>query len=105
MYCLCVAVELHKKVAAFFLPTAVIFHYVFNLRDLSNVFGGLMLSKPDLYKTPQDMIKLFYHEAARVYSGMAAGLLVCLSAGWADDCMNDLSCHAIAIVVVVQIAW
>ena len=32
------ALELHRRVAASFLPTAIKFHYIFNLRDLSNIF-------------------------------------------------------------------
>ena len=32
------ALELHRRVTASFLPTAIRFHYIFNLRDLSNIF-------------------------------------------------------------------
>uniref|UniRef100_A0A803V8E2 Dynein axonemal heavy chain 17 n=1 Tax=Ficedula albicollis TaxID=59894 RepID=A0A803V8E2_FICAL len=61
------ALGLHRKVAATFLPTAVKFHYVFNLRDFSNIFQGLLFSTPECVKQPQDLVKLYLHESSRVY--------------------------------------
>ncbi|NXH32764.1 DYH9 protein, partial [Myiagra hebetior] len=61
------ALGLHRKVAATFLPTAVKFHYVFNLRDFSNIFQGLLFSTPECVKQPQDLVKLYLHESERVY--------------------------------------
>ncbi|RLV89556.1 hypothetical protein DV515_00014816, partial [Chloebia gouldiae] len=61
------ALGLHRKVAATFLPTAVKFHYVFNLRDFSNIFQGLLFSTPECLKQPQDLVKLYLHESSRVY--------------------------------------
>uniref|UniRef100_A0A8C0VE51 Dynein axonemal heavy chain 17 n=1 Tax=Cyanistes caeruleus TaxID=156563 RepID=A0A8C0VE51_CYACU len=58
---------LHQKVASNFLPTAIKFHYIFNLRDLSNIFQGLLFSTPECLKTPVDMMRLWIHEAERVY--------------------------------------
>ncbi|KAG8128897.1 hypothetical protein E2320_015669, partial [Naja naja] len=61
------ALALHLKIAATFLPTAIKFHYNFNLRDFSNVFQGILFSTPECLKTPQDLVKLYLHESNRVY--------------------------------------
>nr|XP_054501017.1 dynein axonemal heavy chain 17 [Agelaius phoeniceus] len=61
------ALALHQKVASNFLPTAIKFHYIFNLRDLSNIFQGLLFSTPDCLKAPVDLVRLWLHEAERVY--------------------------------------
>ena len=61
------AISCHNKVASTFLPTAVRFHYLFNLRDLSNVFQGMSFSTSENFKTPIQIVRLFMHETERVY--------------------------------------
>ncbi|XP_061912443.1 dynein heavy chain 9, axonemal isoform X3 [Entelurus aequoreus] len=61
------ALALHSCVASTFLPTAVKFHYVFNLRDLSNIFQGILFSTWECLKTPVDLLKIYMHESNRVY--------------------------------------
>ncbi|KXS10801.1 hypothetical protein M427DRAFT_103173 [Gonapodya prolifera JEL478] len=61
------SLTLHKKVAQVFLPTAVKFHYVFNLRDLSNIFQGVLFALKEIIKEPLDVVRLWLHETTRVY--------------------------------------
>lgn len=61
------ALVMHKKVASTFLPTAVKFHYVFNLRDLSNIFQGVLFSSKERVKEPIELVRLFIHETTRTY--------------------------------------
>ncbi|NXF13134.1 DYH17 protein, partial [Smithornis capensis] len=61
------ALALHQKVSTTFLPTAIKFHYLFNLRDLSNIFQGLLFSTSECLKSPVDLVRLWIHEAERVY--------------------------------------
>ncbi|KAJ3023806.1 hypothetical protein HKX48_000940 [Thoreauomyces humboldtii] len=58
---------LHKKVSATFLPSAVKFHYIFNLRDLSNIFQAMLFSNKDTLHEPIDLVRLFLHETSRTY--------------------------------------
>jgi dynein heavy chain len=53
-----------------FLPSALKFHYQFNLKDTSNIFQGLLNSNPALYKAGgvTKYARLWYHELQRVFS-------------------------------------
>lgn len=62
------AIQLHKKVSTVFLPTAIKFHYIFNLRDLSNIFQGILFSYKETLKDPIDLIRIFLHESSRTYA-------------------------------------
>lgn len=62
------AIKIHNKTSITFLPTAIKFHYVFNLRDLTNLFQGIAFASGDEIKTPLSMARLLLHESDRVYS-------------------------------------
>ncbi|KAM7123899.1 LOW QUALITY PROTEIN: dynein axonemal heavy chain 11 [Ciconia maguari] len=57
---------LNQVVVQNFPPAAVKFHYIFNMRDLSNVFQGLFAT-PECLQQPKDLQCLWLHESARVY--------------------------------------
>nr|XP_021499024.1 dynein heavy chain 9, axonemal [Meriones unguiculatus] len=61
------AVTFHQKIATTFLPTAIKFHYIFNLRDFANIFQGILFSSAECVKSTQDLGKLYVHESNRVY--------------------------------------
>ena len=48
--------------------TPVKFHYIFNLRDLSRLYEGLMLSTTDQINTKAGLIRLWRNESLRVFS-------------------------------------
>ena len=59
--------SLHQKIAQVFMPTALKFHYIFNLRDLSNVFQGLLFATNECVSSPIEIVRLWCHETHRVY--------------------------------------
>ena len=49
-------------------PSAVKFHYQFNLREMAKITEGIMLATPNGYnKSPQTFVKLWVHECKRVF--------------------------------------
>lgn len=61
------AIALHNRVAQLFVPTAVKFHYLFNLRDLVNIFQGLLFATRETCPGVNDLVRLYIHEANRTY--------------------------------------
>uniref|UniRef100_A0A671XQT1 Dynein axonemal heavy chain 2 n=1 Tax=Sparus aurata TaxID=8175 RepID=A0A671XQT1_SPAAU len=60
--------ELYEAVSAHFLPTPTKIHYVFNLRDISKVFQGLLRADPLYHDTKTSLTRLWIHECFRVFS-------------------------------------
>ena len=61
------AINIHAMVNTRFLPSAVKFMYNWNMRELSNIFQGVCLSKSDYYTKPDMLVRLYIHEAVRVF--------------------------------------
>ncbi|XP_060775597.1 dynein axonemal heavy chain 2 [Neoarius graeffei] len=60
--------ELYYAITARFLPTPAKIHYLFNLRDISKVFQGLLRCHKDFHDTKQNITRLWIHECFRVFS-------------------------------------
>ncbi len=48
-------------------PTAVKTHYLFNLRDVGNVFNGIFLADKEVFATKRQLSMFWAHETIRVY--------------------------------------
>ena len=59
------ALNLHARMGQFFLPTALKFHYIFNLRDLANIFQGILFANGETCPDANNLVKLWVHEANR----------------------------------------
>ena len=59
--------NLHQKMTMKFRKSAVNFHYEFNIRHITGVFQGILMSTVDKFKDPEKVVKLWVHECDRVY--------------------------------------
>ncbi|CBZ32638.1 dynein heavy chain, putative [Leishmania donovani] len=60
-------IELHSNVAKLFFPTAIKFHYQWNMREMFNIFQGLCKSNPKLHKSSLQLVRLWVHECNRTF--------------------------------------
>uniref|UniRef100_A0A0X3PBI3 Dynein heavy chain 2 n=1 Tax=Schistocephalus solidus TaxID=70667 RepID=A0A0X3PBI3_SCHSO len=61
-------IDLYKAIVAKFLPTPTKIHYLFNLRDISKIYQGLLRSDKVYHDTRNVMLRLWIHETFRVFS-------------------------------------
>ncbi|XP_019604311.2 dynein axonemal heavy chain 10 [Rhinolophus sinicus] len=63
----CCTLALYKNIVQDLPPTPSKFHYIFNLRDLSRVFNGLLLTNPERFQTVTQMLRVWRNECLRVF--------------------------------------
>ncbi|XP_025155769.1 dynein heavy chain 2, axonemal [Harpegnathos saltator] len=61
------SINLYDRVIQKMLPTPTKIHYLFNLRDISKVFQGLLRSHKDYQYSKQTFLRLWVHESFRVF--------------------------------------
>ena len=60
--------KLYRQIVEQLPRTPVKFHYIFNLRDLSRVYEGMLRSTIDKFSTKQSIIRLWRNECTRVFA-------------------------------------
>ena len=59
--------DLFKTVTIDLAPTPSKFHYIFNLKDISRVFQGILQSQPGNFKDKRQIVRLWRHELERSF--------------------------------------
>jgi dynein heavy chain len=65
--CVMATIEVYQRIIEEKRPTPARFHYLFNLRDVSKVFQGILMTKPVSVSSPETLAKLWMHECCRIF--------------------------------------
>ena len=60
-------IEIYQRISEDLRPTPAKFHYLFNLRDVSKVIQGILMTKPVSIQSPETACKLWVNESQRVF--------------------------------------
>jgi dynein heavy chain len=63
-----ITLALYKQIVNDLPPTPSKFHYIFNLRDLSRIYNGLVLTTPERFQNVGQMVRVWRNEVIRVIS-------------------------------------
>lgn len=66
-------IDIYNFVSTRMLPTPAKIHYLFNLRDISKVFQGLLRAHKHFHDTKSAIARLWVHECYRVFSDRLVG--------------------------------
>eukprot|EP00913_Durusdinium_trenchii_P023519 g22096.t1 len=88
-------VDVWDRVKAKLLPTPLRFHYVFNMRDLSRVFQGIMECPVNVVTTTAILVGLWKHECQRVFADKLCrdvdkNLVETLDREWFADFLREI---------------
>eukprot|EP00795_Rhopilema_esculentum_P016694 gene16694-8141_t len=61
-------IDIYNSIVQKMLPTPTKIHYLFNLRDISKVFQGLLRANKDYHDTKSGIARLWVHECFRVFA-------------------------------------
>lgn len=61
------SIEVYLTIVDKLLPTPARFHYIFNLRDISKVIQGILMTRPISVRDPETLGRLWTHEIQRVF--------------------------------------
>nr|XP_020770863.1 dynein heavy chain 9, axonemal-like [Odocoileus virginianus texanus] len=89
------ALTFHQKIATTFLPTAIKFHYIFNLRDFANIFQVSPTSPRPLRRLDNDPVPSILGQTLRRRQGPYG---VILSRGL--QCVEGSSEHQLFVIMV-----